>query len=1271
MRTRQIEVALKGYRFLRRLGMSLVTASGLLLLTGCQGLFAGSSSSSPIAFATGSLNFGTVPLGTTKTLTDTMVNHTTSPVTISAIQGLTSEFQITGVTLPIVLAAGQSVPFTVTFQPADPGDPTIAASFAGPSATYGSLPITGAGAPFGKLSPSPEQIAFGNIQVGSNQTRAVTLTNSGGTELTVTQATLSGAGFAMSNLATPFTLKAGASASITITFAPPGAGSFSGNVSFATTCFGQNSNVVLSFSGIGLTPGLLSPNPSSLAFGSVQVGSSSSKTETLTNTGGSTVNITQVVPSGSGFSFSGLTLPFLLAINESVTFNVIYAPTSAGAVSGALNLVSNASNTPLSIPLSGTGLAAGALAATPASVSFGNVTVGNNSTASVVITNTGGAAVTLSTAAASGSGFSMTGQALPITLTAGQSTSFNVVFTPAASGAASGALTINSNAVNGTLSVPLSGTGVAQGQLVANPTSFTFGSVQIGASKSLTGTLTNSGGASLTISAAAASGTGFSLSGLAPGLILAAGQSTSFTVLFSPTASGSASGSLNITSNGENPNLSIPLSGTGVTAGDLVANPTSVAFGSVQVGAPKSLTETLTNSGGTTLQISAAAASGTGFSLSGLALPVTLTAGQSTSFTITFNPSASGSASGNVSITSTGSDSNLSIPLSGTGVTAGDLVANPASLAFGSVQVGSSTNLSETLTNTGGTSLTISAISASGAGFSLSGIVAGVTLAAGQSTSFTVTFDPSASGAASGNVSITSTGSDSNLTIPLSGTGVSQGDLVANPTSVAFGSVQVGAPKSLTETLTNSGGTTLQISAAAASGTGFSLSGLALPVTLTAGQSTSFTITFNPSASGAASGNVSITSTGSDSNLTIPLSGTGVTAGDLVANPASLAFGSVQVGSSTNLSETLTNTGGTSLTISAISASGAGFSLSGIVAGATLAAGQSTSFTVTFDPSASGAASGSVSITSTGSDSNLTIPLSGTGVTAGTLAANPSSLAFSSTQLGSSTNLSETLTNTGGSTVAISAANVTGAAFSISGLSGFPINLTSGQSVTFTATFTPSSAGAASGSLSIVSNASNSPLNIALSGTGTAAGTLAVSPTSLSFGSVVVGASSSLNGSLTASGASVTVNSASLNNSEFVLSGFSPGVTIAAGQSVSFTVTFTPQASGATSASLSFASNASNSPAVQSMTGTGTAQTQHTVDLSWNASASAVGYNIYRGTVSGGPYAIINSSLDATTTYTDSTVVSGQTYYYVTTAVNSDSQESGYSNQAQAIIPNP
>jgi fibronectin type 3 domain-containing protein len=89
------------------------------------------------------------------------------------------------------------------------------------------------------------------------------------------------------------------------------------------------------------------------------------------------------------------------------------------------------------------------------------------------------------------------------------------------------------------------------------------------------------------------------------------------------------------------------------------------------------------------------------------------------------------------------------------------------------------------------------------------------------------------------------------------------------------------------------------------------------------------------------------------------------------------------------------------------------------------------------------------------------------------------------------------------------------------------------------------------------------------------------------------------------------------------------------------------------------------------MTGSGTAPVQHTVGLTWNASINAVGYNLYRGSVPGGPYSMINTTLDGTTAYTDSTVSSGQTYYYVATAVDDNSEESGYSNEAQAVIPNP
>jgi hypothetical protein len=608
----------------------------------------------------------------------------------------------------------------------------------------------------------------------------------------------------------------------------------------------------------------------------------------------------------------------------------------------------------------------------------------------------------------------------------------------------------------------------------------------------------------------------------------------------------------------------------------------------------------------------------------------------------------------------------------------GQLATNPSTVSFGSVQAGNSVSQSVVLNNTGSGYLTISRATVSGTGFSISGLSLPVMLTPGQRVSFTTTFAPQSRGSVSGSVFFLYFSSQrrpfdfwSTATVPLTGTGTTPGQLTANPSRVNFANVQVGSSQTQSATLTNSGNSSLTVSQATLTGTSFRLGGLALPVTLGAGQSATFSVTFAPQSMGSSSGSASITSTAPDSNFSIPLSGTGVAQGTLTANPTNLALGNVQVGSNTSLSETLTNTGATSLTISSATASGAGFSLSGLAFPLTLTAGQSTSFTVLYSPTASGAASGSVSIASNGSNPNLNISLSATGVTQGTLTANPTNLALGNVQVGSSTSLSETLTNTGGSTVAISQANLSGAGFSITGLNGFPISLTANQSVTFTATFTPTSAGAVSGSLSIVSNASNSPLNLALSGTGTAAGTLAVSPSSLSLGNVVVGSSSSLSGTLTATGASVTVQPASDTNSEFVLSGISLPTTIPAGQSATFTVTFTPQLSGATSASLSFPSNASNSPAVQTMTGTGTAQTQHTLDLTWNASADAVGYNIYRGTAPGGPYTMINSSLDSTTTYTDNTVVSGQTYYYVATAVNGDSQESGYSNQTTAIVPNP
>lgn len=171
--------------------------------------------------------------------------------------------------------------------------------------------------------------------------------------------------------------------------------------------------------------------------------------------------------------------------------------------------------------------------------------------------------------------------------------------------------------------------------------------------------------------------------------------------------------------------------------------------------------------------------------------------------------------------------------------------------------------------------------------------------------------------------------------------------------------------------------------------------------------------------------------------------------------------------------------------------------------------------------------------------------------------------------------------------------SVTGTGFSVNGLN-HPVTLTAGEGMTFNVTFAPQSAGNASGNLAVVSTASNQILNIPLSGTGTPVsvtgpptGQLVVSPTSMTLGNVAVGNSSNLPASLSATGASVTVSSIDLSSSEFTLSGISFPTTIRAGQSVPFSVTFTPRVTGSASTAISFASNAHNSPAVLSLAGTG------------------------------------------------------------------------------------
>ncbi|MFZ0300313.1 MAG: choice-of-anchor D domain-containing protein [Candidatus Sulfotelmatobacter sp.] len=503
------------------------------------------------------------------------------------------------------------------------------------------------------------------------------------------------------------------------------------------------------------------------------------------------------------------------------------------------------------------------------------------------------------------------------------------------------------------------------------------------------------------------------------------------------------------------------------------------------------------------------------------------------------------------------------------------------------------------------------------------------------------------------------------------------GTLTAGPASVSFGNVQVGTSQSQSDTLTNTGVTNLTISQAAVTGPGFSTTGLTLPLTLIPGQSATFSVVFAPQSAGSASGTLALTDNGSNSTLSVALSGTAVAAGSLSATPTSFSFGGLQVGTNQAQTETLKNIGGDSLIISQATVSGAGFSYTGLSLPLTLAPNQNTTFGVVFAPTAAGASSGSISLTVSGSSTTVDIALSGTGVAPASLTATPASLTFTNITAGQNQAQTETVKNIGGENATISQATVAGTGFSISGISA-PVILTPGQSASFTVTFAPESAGSFPGSVAIDSNASNPTLSIGLAGSAVAqsASTLAVS--SVNVGSVVVGTSGTQTGTLSASGASVSVSSVSLsgtNPSEFSISGLTFPVTVTTTQPVTFTVKFTPGATGTASASASFASTASNTPTAGSLTGTGTAAPVHTVGLKWTASTTTgiTSYNVYRAIYSGsacGSYTNIGSSPSSNPAYTDSVVADGTTYCYATTAVD-PSGESAYSNIIQAVIPAP
>jgi hypothetical protein len=1040
-----------------------------------------------------SLAFGNIPVdGSSAAQQVTFTNTGNVPVSYS---GLTFTAGAThyaaSSTCGASLAVGATCTASVTFSPraagAQPGNLRVTFS----SGAH-NIALSGSGT-LGVASVSPSSLSFADQQVASTSAaKTVTVTNSGNRKLTFASVGIATGTehFAQSN--TCAEVAPAGTCTVSVTFTPAAAGAQTGTL--ALTHDGVDGTTLVDLAGVGRAQ---SAALGAVTFPATPVGSTSTATATLSNTGIGALSVT--VPgassvTGTGYSFVSTTCTSSLAANGSCTVTVRFAPTSTAPASGTLSIATGAGNQ--SVSFGSTGIQ-GYASISPSSLTFAAQQTNTTSGAqTVTVTNTGTDTLTFSSVGIA-TGSAHFGQAngcasVPV----GGTCSASVTFTPTATGPLTGTLAFTHNG-GGIALVDLSGTGQAPSATLGG---LNFGNVNAGSSATLNATLTNTGIAPITVtapSAASVTGTGFSFVSTTCGTQLAAGGTCTTSVRFAPTAGGAYTGSLAIATGAGTKSASLAGNGSqAVLSFSYELGGTTVHWGNKQVGgAYNSATVTLANSGNlaaTGLSVTPSAP----WTLTSNTCSSSLAAGASCTFLMTFNPTAVQAYSGAVTASAAVSSVTNQMNMTGSGVAQSATLSTPS---FAPTPVGSSSTATATLANTGVGPLAVtvpSAASVTGAGYSFASTTCTNSLAASSSCAIVVRFSPSATGSASGTLTV-GTGAGSKA-VSLGSTGI-QGYASVSPSSLTFGTYGMWTTSPVqTVTVTNTGSDTLTFTGVGISSGSADFAQSNNCGAVAVGGTCTVNVTFSPSGGGARSGTLSFTHNGGGI-ANVSLSGTG-------QHPsASLSMGSfpaTQVGSSSTAVATFTNTGIGPMPVAppgpgSVTGDSA-FSFVSTTCGSTLAVGSNCTTTIRFSPTTRNAVTGNFAIADYNQWHNAT--LSATGIQ-GAVSLSPGSLAFpNETANRSSSTLTMTVTNSGNTTLTVSSMTLS------SGSPDFTLVSTNcvgqmgpGGTCTASVRFAPTSAGAKNGSIAFAHNGAG-PTSFALSGTGYAPAAI----TSMSFSPATV-----------------------------------------------------------------------------------------------------------------------------------------------------------------------
>ncbi|MCE7957996.1 MAG: choice-of-anchor D domain-containing protein, partial [Acidobacteria bacterium ACB2] len=679
---------------------------------------------------------------------------------------------------------------------------------------------------------------------------------------------------------------------------------------------------------------------------------------------------------------------------------------------------------------------------------------------------------------------------------------------------------------------------------------------------------------------------------------LAPGETSgAITVTFAPvepTGKGVQNGTITVTGNdGTDPTDQISLTGEGIRP-DMTTLPASLDFGDANIGSPETQMVTITNAATGTDNLEWTAvitAGGTDYSVA----PAmgTLVPGASVMVTVTFAPADRNARNGTLRISGDDtSNPSVDVPLTGFG-RAPAMTVTPSSVAFGDRRVGDGPTATQTITvrNTtdGNADLTFT-LAQTGlhpGDFPL-GTPGTMTLAPGNQTTFTVSFDPSAVGARSSTVNVNSNdGTDPTDSVSLTGNGTQAVISPTPATTLNIGNVHVNQTGNGNISVDNTGNATLSIDSMVIGGgpdanqfqfASQGCTGQTCDTNFTVpagGPAATVTISCTPTSIGARSATLTINGDQESGDNVVALSCTG-TAPEINVTPTTLAFGNVRVGTPTQLTFQVQNlssgTGSETLDYT-IMKSGAGQAAYTVApactTNCTVGTSNMTIHTVTFTPSSRTSFNAVLDIASDDlSEPNTQVTLTGTGIAPeiGDPVPVSQSHTFANTDVGT-TSAAVTISarNTGNDTLTISNVVLTGGQsnqFRIATGSTTNQSVAAGNTATWTVVCEPTSTGAKTTTFRINSDALNdTTFDFTLNCTGEQA-VFSFSPAGgLNFGQVAVGMSSTLPVTISNTGnQSGSINSIVSGNGVYTFSvvGGAPPRTVAAGASLTVNVTFTP-----------------------------------------------------------------------------------------------------------------